>query len=256
MPKVWGFGCSHVQGAELGVGEHMDTDVWMKQRIGHTDIMHLDTAQREKLQEEWHTILENLRNTTDIASRERQLSFVGQVAEQLGYELENHGIRGSGADRALHNLYQYENTIDWDNDIVFVSYTFAHRFMFDETRFDGNRNLNYVAGKSNDVRKFVKLAHTHGPTDFSWCSFNAGIYFLIKQMFPKVHLIDIADKMNSKRPGRDLKSIASNKKRLQDFAKYSIIESKKYYDLYPQYHFKEYAHRDFATYLINELNLK
>ena len=45
-------------------------------------------------------------------------------------------------------------------------------------------------------------------------------------------------------------------KRLQDFAKYSIIEGAKYYDLYPQYHFKEYAHTDCATYLIKELALK
>ena len=249
MPKVWGFGCSHVQGAELGVSEHMDTDAWMKERVGHTDIMHLDTNAREKLQDEWHNILENLRANTDIAQKERELSFVGRLANKLDFDLENHGIRGSGADRTLYMLYQYADKINWDTDIVLVSYTFAHRFMFDETRFDGNRNLNYVAGKSADVKQFIKLAHMHGPTDFSWCAFNAGIYFYIKSVFPKAHLINIADKMNSKVTGQELTKIASNKKRLQDFAKYSIIKETKYYDLYPQYHFKEYAHDAFAEYL-------
>ena len=51
--------------------------------------------------------------TTDIVDREQELSFVGQVAKQLGYELENHGIRGSGADRTLYNLYQNEDKINW-----------------------------------------------------------------------------------------------------------------------------------------------
>lgn len=49
--------------------------------------------------------------------------------------------------------------------------------------------------------------------------------------------------------------IKSNEKTLQDFAKYDIIDGKKVYDLYPQYHFKEYAHKEFAEYLVTELKL-
>jgi len=256
MPKVWSFGCSHVRGAELGLSKYFDTDAWMKERIGHTDIFQISQQVREPLQEEYEKVVKDLYKNTDLYEIEKHYSFSGVVAKKLGYELENHGIRGSGADRTLYNLYTNYENIDWEHDIVFVSFTFTHRFMYDTDRFDGNRNLNYVAGKEKSVVDAIRAMHIHGPTFFSWSAFNAGIYHLIHNQFPKVYLLDIADTMNSKTPGHSLKLIRSNKKTLQDFAKYSIIDGKKCYDLYPQYHYKEYAHEAFADYLIEHLELR
>ena len=99
MNKVWSFGCSHVRGTELGVSKYFDTDKFMMDRIGCTDIFATTESKRKKLENEWDLIIKNLWDTTDLLQKEKELSFSGQVAKKLGYDLHNHGIRGAGADR-------------------------------------------------------------------------------------------------------------------------------------------------------------
>jgi len=255
MSKVWSFGCSHVRGTELGVGKYMDTDQWLIDNFGKIQITDFSKKETETLQNKWHDILIKLWNETDLLDYETTLSYSGQVATKLGYELHNNGVRGSGADRAFHEFLKVKDDIDWDNDIVFVGYTYPYRYMFEENQSDRNRNLNWMASSNQKgYKQFYEGMLKWGPTDFSWAAWSSGIYHTIKLQFPKVHLIDATGKLNSKmKPFMD--SIKSNEKTLQDFAKYDIIDGNKVYDLYPQYHFKEYTHEDFADYLITELNL-
>lgn len=255
MSKVWSFGCSHVRGTELGIGKYMDTDQWLLNTFGKTSITEFSKKETDQLQNMWHDILLKLWDETDLLDYEMTLSYSGQVAEILGYKLYNKGIRGSGADRAFHEFLKVEKDIDWDNDVVFIGFTYPYRFMFEEEQNDRNRNLNWMAhSKEVGFKEFYEGMLQWGPTDFSWASWSAGLYHMIKLHYPKVHMIDATGKLNSKmKPFMD--EIKSNELTLQDFAKYDIIDGSKVYDLYPQYHFKEYAHKEFAEYLITEMNL-
>lgn len=255
MSKVWAFGCSHVRGTELGVGKYMNTDQWLMDNFGTTNIIEFTKSQTEILQNKWHDILLKLWDETDLLDYEMTQSYSGQVADILGYELHNKGIRGSGADRAFHEFLKVKDDIDWNKDIVFVGFTYPYRYMFEEDQNDRNRNLNWMAtSNQKGYKEFYEGMLQWGPTDFSWASWSAGLYHMIKLHYPTVHMIDATGMLNPKmKPFMD--KIKSNDKTLKDFSKYDIVDDNKVYDLYPQYHFKEYAHKNFAEYLITELNL-
>lgn len=255
MSKVWTFGCSHARGTELGINKYLDTEQWLVDNFGKTDIMSFSKEETSKLQNMWHDLTIKLWDETDLLEYETTLSYSGQVAEILGYDIENRAVRGSGADRALHEFIKAHDDIDWDKDIVFFGYTYPYRFMYEEDRYDRNRNLNWMSNsKEKGFKEFYEGMLKWGPTDFSWTAWSAGIYHLIKLQHPKVNMIDATGQMNG-RMKKFLDTIKCHDLTLQDFAKYDIIDGKKVYDLYPQYHFKEYAHKAFAEYLVKELNL-
>ena len=253
MSRVWAFGCSHTLGTELGVSKYVDPDKWMLENAGTTNIWEVPDKHLGRVRNDWADLLDNLYKTTDLLQEEKHLSYAGKVAESLGYELCNHAIRGSGADRALHELSVVrEKHIDWDNDIVFVGYTHIYRFMFDEERWDGNRNLNWMkTHKQKHLQQLHKMMLLDGPCDYFWSAANAGIYHMIKTMYPKVHMIDVVNTTNTYKPGVARKDLRFNTTTLDDYSKRT--NNKK--DIYPQGHFKEYTHELLATHLINKLGI-
>lgn len=249
MPKVWSFGCSHTHGTELGVGKHIDVDKWLTQHAGTEDFWSLPQKKRSEVAQEWTQLLEVLYNTTNLEREEEQLSYSGQLAKLLGYELRNCAIRGSGADRSLFEIVvNQEKNIDWDNDIVLVGYTHIYRWMYNENAYDGNRNLNWMQyHKDKDMRKAHKVLVTQGPCDFTWSAFNAGIYHLLKVHYPKILFIDTVNITNTFLPGDFLKKIRYNDYTLEDFAVHRG-------DMYPQGHYKEYTHEKLAQHIYEKLN--
>jgi len=247
MSKVWAFGCSHTLGTELGVSKYIDTDKWMMDNAGTTNIWQVPEKQLAKVRNDWADLLHELYNSTNLAEEEKHLSYAGQVAKQLGYELCNRAIKGSGADRSLHELSVVcEKHIDWDKDIVFVGYTHIYRFMFNEEQWDGNRNLNWMkTHKQKHLQQLHKMMLVDGPCDYFWSAANAGIYYMIKTAFPKAHMIDVINTTNTFKPGVFLKDLRYNDKTLQDFSKPS--------DIYPQGHFKEYTHVELAKHLCEKI---
>jgi MoaA/NifB/PqqE/SkfB family radical SAM enzyme len=240
MYKVWSFGCSHSQGTELGVDNYVDVDEWMKEH---------QTLSKEQIRKSWGTLLDKLYSTTDLEQIGMQLTYSGQLAKLLSYQLENHSMKGSGADRTLHQLLKYQDQIDWDNDIVLVGFTYPYRFMYDETEADKNRNLNWLKpNATKDWKQVQELLIELGPTDFSWSAFNSGIYHLIKQRFPSVLLIDVASTNNVEQPGKFLQDIRYNDRTLADFSVHSN-------DIYPQGHYKEHAHFKLAKHICEKLNM-
>ena len=225
MYKVWAFGCSHTEGSELGCHNFIDPDSWS------------GTAQ------EWNNQLDKIYKTTDLNRIERELSYSGQLAKLLGYELRNCGIKGSGADRALYEIYYKD--IDWDNDIVLVGYTHIYRFIIDTERYDGNRNLNWSKDKATE--KFSQDMVRYGPSDWFWSASNAGIYHMIKTHFPKALMIDTVSTTNTYKPGLLLDKITFNSKNLSSF-------STTPQDKYPGGHFKEYTHAKLEEHIYEKLN--
>lgn len=245
MPKVWAFGCSHTEGTELGINNYINVDAWLMENFGTTDYRNLDVKTKNKLMKKWHSMLDNLIQKTDIVSNGRKLSYAGQLATLLDYDLMNFAIRGSGADRAFYELvYKKSKQIDWQNDIVLVGFTHTHRFMYDVTYPDRNINLNSPK-KSN--KNLHKTLITEGPSDIFWSAANAGIYHLIKVHYPKVKFISTVKTTNSLNPGKFLSSIQYNDYRLDDYA-ISLN------DVYPQGHYKEYAHKELAKHIYEKLN--
>ena len=241
MSKVWSFGCSHSQGTELGVSEYVDINSWLVERAG-TD--------SETIRREWGLLLDELYRTTDLSDKEKHLTYSGQLAKMLGYKLENHSMKGSGADRTLYQLLNYESKIDWNTDVVLVGFTYPYRFMYDLSEPDKNRNLNWLKpNASKDWERVQELLIELGPTEFSWSAFNSGIYHLIHTRFPQVLLIDVASTNNNYRPGKFLQDIRFNDLTLADFAKDPD-------DTYPQGHYKEYAHIGLAKHLYEKLDMK
>lgn len=255
MNKLWAFGCSHTQGTEVGIEKYIDPDSWIKSQLGDTHFQFMSEKQKGMIQRNWLEVLNSIWETTDVENEGMKLSFSGRIAEKLGLELKNNAIKGSGADRALHELLKCKDDIDWNNDVVFVGMTYPYRFMVEEDDRKMNRNLNYAKNHKDKKQRHLHQAMVEfGPTDFSWDAWNSGIYHLIKTQFPNVHIIDTTGKTNKRMKWANSK-IVSNTKNLHDFAKYDIIDGIKCYDLYPHYHFKTYAHEHFAEYLITELNL-
>lgn len=252
MPKIWSFGCSHTLGTELGVSKYIDTDKWMIENAGTTNIWEVPEKHLGKIRNSWADLLYDLYKTTDLLEEEKQLSYSGKVAEVLGYELANCAIKGSGADRALHELSVVQGKhIDWDKDIVFVGYTHIYRFMFNESKWDGNRNLNWMkTHKDNELKNLHKMMLLNGPCDYFWSASNAGIYHMIKTIYPKAYMIDVINTTNTFKPGNYLKDLRYNDYTLEDFTDYK--NNKK--DIYPQGHFKEQAHIKLANHLIENLS--
>ena len=248
MNKVWSFGCSHTLGTELGVSQYIDTDKWMLDHAGTTNIWEVPESKLGYVRNKWSDLLHDLYDTTDLLEQEKQLSYSGQVAKMLGYDLGNCAIKGSGADRSLHELsVVQEKHIDWDNDIVFVGYTHIYRFMFEEERWDGNRNLNWMkTHKQKHLQQLHKMMLLDGPCDYFWSAANAGIYHMIKAQYPQVYMIDVINTTNTFRPGVALKDLRFNDYTLQD---YSTPK-----DILPQGHFKEYTHKKLAEHLVNKIS--
>lgn len=247
MPKVWAFGCSHTLGTELGVSKYIDTDKWMLDNAGTLNIWEVPEKKLGDVRNKWSDLLHKLYDTTDLLEEEKHLSYSGRVAKILGYELHNHAIKGSGADRALHELSVVrEKHIDWDNDIVFVGYTHIYRFMFEESQWDGNRNLNWMkTHKDKNLQKLQKMMLLDGPCDYFWSAANAGIYHMIKSMYPKAYMIDVINTTNTFRPGEALKNIRFNDFTLEDYSKPK--------DIFPQGHFKEYTHKKLGIHLASKI---
>lgn len=252
MARVWAFGCSHTLGTELGVSNYIDTDKWMMENTGTTNIWEVPENKLGKARNSWTDLLHELYSTTNLLEEEKQLSYSGQVAKLLGYELCNFAIKGSGADRSLHELSVVrEKHIDWDNDIVFVGYTHIYRFMFNESQWDGNRNLNWMkTHKDKNLQQLHRMMLLDGPCDYFWSAANAGIYHMIKSMYPKVYMIDVINTTNTFKPGNCLKDLRFNDFTLEDFSK--ILDNKK--DIYPQGHFKEYTHEKLAKHLVEKIS--
>lgn len=248
MPKVWAFGCSHTLGTELGVSQYIDTDKWMLDHAGTTNIWEVPENKLGYVRNKWSDLLHDLYDTTDLLEQEKQLSYSGQVAKMLGYDLVNCAIKGSGADRALYELSVVrEKHIDWDNDIVFVGYTHIYRFMFEEKRRDGNRNLNWMkTHKNKNLQQLHRMMVLDGPCDYFWSAANAGIYHIIKSMYPKVYMIDVINTTNKFKPGVLLKDLRFNDHTLEDFSDSN--------DIYPQGHFKEYTHKKLAEHLVGKIS--
>lgn len=248
MSRVWSFGCSHTLGTELGVSKYIDTDKWMLENAGTTNIWKVSENKLSKVRNNWADLLHELYNTTDLLEEEKRLSYSGKVAESLGYDLINCAIKGSGADRSLHELSVVRSKhIDWNKDIVFVGYTHIYRFMFDEEKWDANRNLNWMkTHKNNNLRDLHRMMMLDGPCDYFWSAANAGIYHMIKSMYPKVYMIDVINTTNTFRPGEPLKNLRFNDFTLEDYAKSN--------DIYPQGHFKEYTHEKLAQHLVEKIS--
>jgi hypothetical protein len=249
MPKVWSFGCSHSQGTELGVGKYTNVNQWLIDNAGTEYFWSLPPNKRGKIAQEWTKLLEHLYDTTDLETEEKHLSYSGQLAKLLGYELVNKCIRGSGADRALHEIIvNNQKNIDWKNDVVLVGITHIYRWMYDDTVYDGNRNLFWMQYHNNkEFRKAHNTFVKHGPSDFSWSAFNAGIYHLLKLHYPNIILVDTVNITNTFYPGDFLKKICYNDYTLEDFATNQL-------DRYPQGHYKEYTHEKLAQHIYEKMN--
>lgn len=248
MARVWAFGCSHTLGTELGVSKYLDTDKWMLENAGTTDIRKVAENKLGKIRNDWADLLHDLYKTTNLLEEEKHLSYAGRVAEKLNYELVNCGIKGSGADRAHYELSVVQaKHIDWTKDIVFVGFTHIYRFMFEESKWDGNRNLNWMkTHKNKELQDLHRMMILHGPCDYFWSAANAGIYHMIKAQYPQVYMVDVINTTNTFRPGETLASLRFNDFTLEDFA---IAD-----DIYPQGHFKEYTHVKLADHLVEKIS--
>ena len=104
--------------------------------------------------------------------------------------------------------------------------------------------------KQKHLQQLHKMMLLDGPCDYFWSAANAGIYHMIKSLYPNVHMIDVVSDTNTFKPGVSLKDLRFNTTSLDEYSKPT-----KKKDIYPQGHYKEYTHELLATELISKLGI-
>ena len=232
--KLWAFGCSHVEGYELGT-KYKDTyKHWLYDNFKITS-----RNEGEKkfgwekyvkvVEKPWFKLIGNISNPS--------LSFTGLIAKTLNCDLINLGKNGTGIDRSFYNIIVNEKNIDWNNDIVILGANSWPRWMIDVN----NSSLDVIARNMSDKKiiNYFPCIESHIITYFS-------ILAAIKKFFPKVIIVGIHININIESLEKFIKFDVQ--KLMYDFV---IGED----DRYPGGHFTESVHNRFANYIIEEMEL-